>query len=150
MLWLLFIQATVAGKQVAPQSWGAYAALVFSSITCGLLVYDRITGKGKSIQTIDDKIERLCEQVQDFEETQKVMDGHLSSLSKNVGSLTQEWQGVDGKNGWKSVIRQMQRELTEVVRWKERKDAIAEYEKEQLRRTGRSPERVRDRLEDIE
>ena len=146
MMWL-FLQAVVAGKQVAPQTWGAWAGLIFGGGSFLILIFDRIVGRGKSLQGLDSKIERLCEEVNDFKETQTVMDGHLSTLSASVRSLTQEWKGDDGTNGYKSLVRQLLLDVKQIMDRNTRIDAIADYERQQMRKSGRTPERARDHLE---
>lgn len=142
--WLLVQE--IAGKPIAP-SWGAMAGLIFGGGSFVILLWDRLVGKGRSVQKLEGKIDDLCDDFSDFKETAKVMDAHLDSLSTNVQALTHEWRGVDGKNGWKSIVRALRHEVTEIQKRNLARDAVTAYEHEQLRKHGKKPERLRDRID---
>jgi hypothetical protein len=149
LIWPLLQE--IAGKPVAP-SWGAWAGLVFGGGSFLILIFDRIVGRGKSLQGLDNKISDLCDRMEDVEETLKIMDSHQESLSTNVQALTHEWRGVDGKNGWKSIVRLLRHEVTEIQKRNLAIDAVSQYEQDQLRKHGKKPERLRDKIkpEDVD
>jgi hypothetical protein len=86
--------------------WGAF---IISLLTFGMVTWDRVINRGRSLQSIDGKfkvidgkIDHLCEQIDDMEGKFEVVDG----LAESVRELTQEWRGVPGSdNGYRSIIR---------------------------------------------
>jgi hypothetical protein len=147
MGWLfLLAQSEIAGRPIAP-SWGALSGLVLPLLTLGFLVFDRVFGRGRSVQKMESKLEELCADVKELQETNGIMDAHIASLSTNVLALTHEWRGVDGQNGWKSIVRILRQEVTMINDRNSRIDAVREYEREQREKAGRPPERLRDKLE---
>lgn len=149
---LLLLQRELAGKEIAP-SWGAWAGLI-SLLPLGFLVFDRIWGRGRHEQRMESDLKQLCKDFEDFKreeftelkDTVGIMDEHLSSLSSNVQTLTLEWKGVDGKNGWKSIVRALKHDVTEIQKRNLQIDAVSQYEQDQLRKHGKKPERLRDKL----
>lgn len=107
--------------------------------------YDWLTGRRKSltavqgsIAAVDRKVDGLCSQIADMEGELKAVDG----LSRSVGELLFEWRGIDGTNGYKSIIQRHDRELIAVHRRNDRLDAIRE---EDERRSGGQHRRLMDR-----
>lgn len=129
-------------ESVTASSLMGWAAFVFGLGTFAILVWDRVVGKGKSLATIDGKIDNLCEKVEEVQQTQTIMDGHLDTLSREVQSLTSEWRGFDGNNGARSVIRKHTEQIAQIVKRNERLDAIRE---EDIRRSGGQSRRAMDR-----
>lgn len=78
--------------------WGGF---LFSLIACGVLVWDRVAGKGKATADIQNDIKDLCGKIEDMEGRLEVVDG----LTTSVRELVFEWRGVDGNNGYKSIIK---------------------------------------------
>lgn len=163
MYWLLSFLAQLPTPTAPEGGWpvtvSGWVTLLGFIATFLFLVYDRVFGKAKAIAKVDGNIERLteklqsldtrlCSQIEDVEQTQKVMDGHLATLSTNVRDLAREWQGVDGQNGWKSIVRKIREEVTSLNDDKKERDAIAKHEREQMREHGRRPQRLRDRLDE--
>lgn len=122
--------------------WGGF---VFGLGAFGILIWDRVTGRTRSIVGLENKIDKLTEKFDDFEVTQGVMDKHLKTLSDSVRDLTFEWKGVEGANGARAVIRQHGAQLRSLEDWRNREDFIAERERELGRGQRR---RARDRLDD--
>lgn len=118
--------------------WGAF---IVSAGTFGMLVWQKITQRGRSLATIDDKIEQLCEKVEDMEGRLEVVDG----LSQSVRELTQEWRGVAGDNGYRSIIRQHSNDIAAIIRRNDKIDAVRE---EDERRSGGQHRRKMDRALD--
>jgi hypothetical protein len=118
--------------------WGGF---VFSLIACGVLVWDRVVGKGKAVASLDGKIEHLCEQIDHMEGRLTVVDG----LTTTVRELVFEWRGVDGNNGYKSIIRENQRRITEIEKRNWQIDAVREAHEADLRRSGGKQRRESDR-----
>jgi hypothetical protein len=115
--------------------WGGF---VFGFIACAILVWKEVIGKGRSLATIDGKIEHLCKQVDDMEGRLGVVDG----LADSVRELTQEWRGVTGDNGYRSIIRENSRRIGAIERRNDKIDAVRE---EELRRGGGQQRRHMDR-----
>lgn len=115
--------------------WGGFC---FSLIACGVLVWDRVVGKGRAVATLDNKIDGLCAQLEDMEGKLTVVDG----LAQSVRDLVFEWRGLDGRNGYKSIIRENQKRLAAIERRNDRLDAIRE---EDERRSGGQRRRLIDR-----
>ena len=151
-MWLL--QGEIAGKPVAP-SWGAWAGII-ALLPLGFLVYDRIWGRGRHEQRVESALNQLSKDFEAFKkgefaelnETVTVMDNHLDSLSTNVLALTHEWRGVDGNNGWKSTVRELKHQVALIKERNDKIDAVTAYEKEQMQKMGRVPERIRDKLQE--
>lgn len=87
---------------------------------------------------IDGKLDTLCADVEELDSRLDVVDG----LADSVRELTQEWRGVDGTNGYKSIIRRHDSELIEIRRRNDRLDAVRE---EDERRSGGQHRRKMDR-----
>lgn len=115
--------------------WGGF---IFGFIACAILIWDRVIGKGKSLANLDNKIDGLCEKIEDMEGKLVVVDG----LSRSVGELVFEWRGVDGSNGYKSIIRRHDQEIIAIQRRNDRIDAVRE---EDLRRSHGQQRRSMDR-----
>jgi hypothetical protein len=119
----------------------------------GKTLYDWLTGRRKSLVAMTSSItqldsevkqmnENLCGKLEEVENTQSVMDGNLKRISKDVGDLVYEWRGLDGTNGYKSIIRRHDSELIDIRRRNDRIDAVRE---EDLRRSGGQQRRHLDR-----
>jgi hypothetical protein len=107
--------------------WGAF---IFGFVACVVLVWDRILGKGKALAVIDGKLDRLSNQVEEVEGRLSVVDG----LAESVRELTQEWRGTPGSdNGWRSIVREHDREITAIKKRNYGLDAVRE---EDERRSG--------------
>lgn len=115
--------------------WGGF---IFGLVACGKLLWDGLIGKGKSLAVIDGKLDTLCADVEELDSRLDVVDG----LADSVRELTQEWRGVDGTNGYKSIIRRHDSELIEIRRRNDRLDAVRE---EDERRSGGQHRRKMDR-----
>lgn len=118
--------------------WGGF---IFSLIACATLVWDRVVGKGKSVANLDNKIEGLCDQMNEMEGKLTVVDG----LTTSVRELVYEWRGVDGNNGYKSIIRENQRRISAIERRNDKIDAVRESDE---RRSGGQHRRHMDRALD--
>jgi hypothetical protein len=115
--------------------WGAF---IISLLTFGIVTWDRVVNRGKSLQAIDGKIDHLCEQIDDMEGNLEVVDG----LAESVRELTQEWRGVAGDNGYRSIIRENSQRLTAIEKRNDKIDAVRE---EEMRRGGGHQRRHMDR-----
>lgn len=120
--------------------WGGF---LFSLIACGVLVWDRLLGKGRAAAGLNGKIDNLCEKIEDMEGRLEVVDG----LSRSVTELLFEWRGVDGNNGYKSIIRDNRNRIEKIEK---RNDAIDAVRKEDERRSGGLHRREIDRVLDQE
>ena len=127
-----------APETLWPTSVGGWVGLLAGSTALGLLVVDRLTARGKSLAKLDTKIDTLCDRIDDMDGRLKVVDG----LAETVGELVFEWRGVDGNNGYKSIIREHDRRLDEIQQRNLRIDAIRE---EDDRRSGGKHRRMMDR-----
>ncbi len=141
----IFAQAVVPLESGTATSLMGWAAFVFGLGTFGILVWDRVIGKGKSLAGVSGKIDRLGEQMEDVENTQKVMDGHLETLSNDVRTLTQEWKGFDGTNGARNVLREHTKQIALILERNTKLDAVREIERE---RAGGQHRRLMDRVMD--
>jgi hypothetical protein len=128
-----------------PTSAIGFLTTAVLATTIGKTAYDWLTGRRKSlsvlqgsVSAVDRKVEGLCEQIADMEGELKVVDG----LSKSVGDLLYEWRGVDGSNGYKSIIKRHDREIIDIRRRNDRIDAVRE---EDERRSGGKQRRHMDR-----
>lgn len=140
VLLALFAQVVApieSGTATSIMGWGGF---VLGLGAFGILLWDRITGRGRSLAAIDGKIDRLSEQVGELGGTQKIMDGHLASLSTAVGQLTYEVKGVDGLNGLKGKVRDLGEDVQSIQVRNAKMDVLAGmYERE--RRGYEGPER---------
>ncbi len=89
----------------------AWVGILTGIAALAFLLYDRVHGAGKAIAKVDAKIETLCEKMNDFENTQVVMDGSLRTLSANITTLTHDFKGVDGTNGTKGAVRELRGDM---------------------------------------
>lgn len=122
-----------------PTSIGGWVGLVTGTSALVVLVVDRLTARGRSLATIDRKIDGLCTQITDMEGELKVVDG----LTESVRELTQEWRGVPGSdNGYRSIIRDNKRRIDAIER---RNYGLDEVRKEDERRSGGQHRRQMDR-----
>lgn len=129
MTFFLWAQAVAPIQSVTPESWFGWGGFIFGLIACGILVWEKITGRTKSITNVENKLDQLCSQVDDLEGKLEVVDG----LADSVRELTQEWRGVSGDNGYKSIIKRHDLELLAIQRRNDRLDAVRE---EDERRSG--------------
>lgn len=106
--------------------WGGF---LFGFIACVILIWDRVIGRGKSLADVDNKLDKMCKQIEDMAGELVVVDG----LGKSVAELVYEWRGVDGNNGYKSIIRDNQRRIGQIEKRNDRLDAVRE---EDERRSG--------------
>jgi hypothetical protein len=133
-------------ESVFPTSIGGWVGLVAGTTALALLIVDRLTARGKNLATIDRKIDGLCDQVEDIENTQKVMDGHLDTLSQEVRDLRYEWQGRDGNNGGRQRIREHETRIRAIEDRNIKIDAVTARERESYG----GPERRRDLRREID
>jgi hypothetical protein len=116
--------------------WGAF---IISVLTFATVTWDRVVGRGKSLQSIDGKIDALCDKVDDMEGQLEVVDG----LAESVRELTQEWRGVPGSNnGYRSIINSNSERIRQIEKRNDRIDAVRE---EDLRRGHGQQRRQSDR-----
>jgi hypothetical protein len=125
--------------------WLTFATL---ATAVGKTAYDWFTGRRKSLTSmqgsigaVDRKVDSLCGQIADMEGDLKVVDG----LSRSVGELLYEWRGVDGSNGYKSIIKRHDHELIEIRRRNDKIDAVREAHEADLQRSGGVQRRRSDR-----
>jgi hypothetical protein len=104
-----------------------------------LLIFDRLSARGKNLATIDGKIDGLCEQVEAMESDLKVVDG----LTATVRELTQEWRGIDGQNGYRAIIKESAHRIAEIEKRNWEIDAVR---REDDRRSGGQHRREIDRV----
>lgn len=138
--------------------------MLFGGVSCGILLFNQITGRGRHDQRVESKVDDLVDQIkemktaqageaEDFKETQRVMDSHLRTLSTSVQNLTQEWRGLDGTNGYKSVIRGLVPRVEAIEKRNNSIDsatkALKEYEEKKMRELDKPAERLRDRVEGV-
>lgn len=122
----------------------ALGGFVIGIMTLGIVVWDRVVGRGRALQAIDGRIERLCEQMDELEGRLKVVDG----LVESVRELTHEWRGVSGDNGWRSIVKDNHQRIKAIEKRNDRIDAVRE---EDERRSGGKRRRLMDReLEDLD
>lgn len=119
----------------------AVVGFLIGVATFGIVIWDRVISRGKSLQKIDGKIDDLCEQVNDLEGKLTVVDG----LSESVRDLLIEWQGKLGNNGYKSIIKENSRRLGEIEKRNWKIDAVREAHEADLRRSGGLQRRESDR-----
>jgi hypothetical protein len=116
--------------------WLTFATL---ATAVGKTGYDWFTGRRKSIVALDKKMDDVCGKIEDMEGKLIVVDG----LSRSVGELVFEWRGVDGTNGYKSIIKRHDREILAIQRRNVGIDAVRE---EDERRSGGQHRRHMDRV----
>lgn len=104
----------------------------------GKTAYDWLTGRRKSLAVLDKKLDGLCEQINDMEGELKVVDG----LGQSVRDLVYEWRGLDGNNGYKSIIKSNQERIRLIEKRNDKIDAVRE---EDERRGGGQHRRLMDR-----
>lgn len=152
IVWLLLLGPEVLAPiaSVTPTSLFGWAAFVCGTGAFTILLWDRITNRGKSLSTLQNSINNLCEKIDGLETTQSVMDTHLSSLSDAVRGLTYEWRGVDGSNGAKNTLKDHEKRLGLIEKRHGGIDAVAEHERQQESRPERrqSTRRESDRREE--
>lgn len=132
MIPLLWAQAIAPIQSVTPDSLFGWGGFVFGLIACGILVWDKISGRAKNIASIDRKIDGLCDKVEDLEGGLEVVDG----LTRSVNELIFEWRGVDGSNGYKSIVKDIRERLRLIEKRNDKLDAIREAREEDERRSG--------------
>lgn len=123
---------------VTPTSIFGWGGFVFGLGAFVILLWDRITGRTRNIATVESKIDGLCDQIDDLEGRLSIVDG----LSESVRELTQEWRGVEGDNGYRSIIRKNSERIEAIERRNYKIDAVRE---EELRRGGGQQRRHMDR-----
>ena len=134
-------------SSVTATSYMGWGGFVISLLVFAMQVWQKVTQRGKSLATLDGKLDRICEDVEEMKETSKVMDAHLDTLSTAVRDLQHVWKGPDGTNGAKSklaahdvVLGDHSGRLTRIER---RNDIIDEIERRQ-RENYNGPERRQD------
>lgn len=120
-----------------PTSAIGYLTAATLATTVGKSAYDWITGRRKSLAVLDRKIDGLCDTIENMEGKLEVVDG----LTESVRELVYEWRGLDGTNGYKSIIRENQRRIGQIERRNDRIDAVRE---EDERRSGGQHRRAMD------
>lgn len=137
--------ALLVPETITPSSWFGWGGFVFGLIATAILLWDRITGRGKSIANLDNKIDTLCRQTDEMEGRLTVVDG----LTRSVQELVFEWRGIDGNNGYKSIIRDHEKRLDAIEDRNREIDAIAKHERERQQDYG-GPERRRSPRRDLD
>jgi hypothetical protein len=128
-------------QSVTPESLFGWGGFVFGLGAFVILIWDRITGRTKNIVNVENKIDGLCDQVADMEGELKVVDG----LATTVRELVFEWRGIDGENGYKSIIRENSRRIFEIEKRNTGIDAVRKAHDDDLRRSGGQQRRQSDR-----
>lgn len=129
---MILVPETVAPvTSVTPTSLFGWGGFVFGLVACGTLLYDRVFGKGKTAKSLDDKIERLCEAVERIETAQGNLDTDVREVSQAVRDFLIEWKGLEGTNGWRSVIRQNSKDIKKILDRNLRIDAVRQRDREE-------------------
>jgi hypothetical protein len=115
--------------------------LIAGSTALTLLIVDRLTARGKSLAKLDNKIDGLCDRIDDMDGRLTAVDG----LAKTVGELVYEWRGVDGENGYKSIIRNDHRRIDAIEKRNNIIDALKQAHDDDIRRSGGQQRRQSDR-----
>jgi hypothetical protein len=82
---------------IAPVSLSGWVSLVISLSIFAMLVFDRVTGRGKSLAVVDAKIDRLSDDMKEAKATAKVMDAHLDTISDATGRMAYELKILNGQ-----------------------------------------------------
>lgn len=127
----------------------AVLGLLFGAVSCGLLVLDRFTGRGRHDQRIEGKVDALTEEVAEIKQAQGIADKHVHALGKNVEKLVQEWRGVDGTNGYRSILRGLVPRVEAIEIRNTRIDAVKAFEEKEMKKIGEHPKRMRDSVEGV-
>jgi chromosome segregation ATPase len=104
---------------------------------------------GRSLATIDGKLDRICEQYDEHEDTLKVIDSHLDTLSQDVRDLKKAWRGEDGTNGAKSLLTNHELRIREIEKRNYFIDETARREREKYQGPERRHDTRRERDRDI-
>lgn len=112
-------------SSITPTSLFGWGGFVFGLVACGVLLWDRIVGRGRTNANLETAVRALGDDLKDMVETQKVMDSHLDSLSTGVRDLTHEVKGVDGLNGIKGLVKQHDVEIKAIHKRNQQMDILA-------------------------
>lgn len=128
-----------------PTSSIGWLTFVTLATAVGKTGYDWITGRRKSLTALQEstketgrKVEQLCEKVEEMEGQLLAVDG----LSESVRGLTQEFRGENGQNGWRSIIKDNSKRLTEIEKRHDRLEWLREQDE---KRSGGQHRRLADR-----
>lgn len=140
MLNFLFAQVVApieSGTATNVMGWGGF---VFGLVACGILLWDRVAGKGRSLAGIENSIRGISEDCGELKSAQRIMDGLLLSLTGDVRELKFEIKGVDGQNGMKALLRQHSSEIESIHVRNRKADILAAIYERELKNYG-GPER---------
>lgn len=129
-------------QSITPESLFGWGGFIFGLVAIGIRVWEKITGRTKSIASVENKLDHLCRQIEDMEGRLEVVDG----LASSVRELTQEWRGPPGSsNGYRSIIQENQRRIAAIEKRNYELDAIKKARDEDERRSGGQHRRLMDR-----
>jgi len=142
ILWLLLLVPEVVPhvESFWPTSVVGWLGGVTGLVSLSILVHDRLTGRGKNLQSIADDLEDLDERVTDIENTDKIIDQTLQSIWGLLREIDYELRGVDKANGIKAAVRGLRTEIEKIHERNRQMDLLAARFKEMIRHYG-GPER---------
>jgi hypothetical protein len=129
---------------IAPVSLSGWVSLVISLSIFVLLLFDRVTGRGRSLARVDAKLDRLCEDMTEAKATSKVMDAHLDTISDSTGRMAYELKILNGQTQRNTT------DIKEVQLRNSKMDPLAERVQRHLERDEEERREILRRLGDRE
>lgn len=144
---LLQIQPLAPITSVTPSSIFAWGGFIFGLIAVLVLIYDRMTGRGRSLVSIDSSINGLCTSVDQLKAAQSVEQEEVEEVVQSLRDFLIEWRGLDGTNGFKALIRANTKMIEEIISRNTKIDAVRAHDQKM---SGGKHRRVMDKVLDEE
>lgn len=88
-------------------------------------MFDRISGRGRNLQSITGTLKDLEERVTDIENTDKIIDQTLRAMHDLLKEIDYELRGTKGDNGLKSTVRAIRADIDKMHERNRRMDMLA-------------------------
>jgi hypothetical protein len=131
-----FLLLIIEGPQINslwPSSLIGLVGSLTGLIGFAVLMYEKITGKGRKLEAIDGSIKNLGLKIEALELTEKIIDTKVDSLTDIVTDLDHEVRGVQGDNGIKAAVRECRVEIQKIHELNRKHELLRERFKEIIR-----------------
>lgn len=131
---------------IPPATWTGVLTPIALFLTIVFLLFDRIFGRGRTSQRMESKVEEMCNDLVSARAYGLKDHQIIRKVERDLTAHILEWRGVEGNNGYRSILREIQIEVKRISQRNERIDAVTAVEEEQMRRQGLHEKRLRDRV----
>lgn len=134
ILWLLSLAPDAPQiNSLWPSSLIGLIGSLTGLVGFAVLMYEKITGKGRKLEAIDGSIKNLGLKIEAVELTDKIIDTKLDSLTSIVTDLDHEVRGVKGDNGIKAAVKECRSEIEKIHVRNRKMDVLGARFKEVMR-----------------